>query len=92
MEITPQTTVVNVNRGRIDGNTKGLKLDAHHRVEPPISVRRGKRGQADYGSEVAILDAGGQEVARFIYDPANKLVSCGARIVLVAHHGAKVIA
>lgn len=83
--ITPKTVVVNINRQTIDANTK------HGRNDPPIRVQRGKGGKADYGTEVAVLDAQGEEVARFIYDPQNKIVACGARLVLVAHHGAKVV-
>lgn len=83
--ITPRTVVVNVNRQVVDKNTR-LKTN-----EPPISVRKGKSGKAKYGHGVAVLDANGKEVARFVYDPQNKLVACGARIVLIAHHGASII-
>ena len=85
LEITPKTVVVNVNRHTIDRNTKnGLN-------EPPVRVSRGKSGKSEYGHEVAILDSKGEEVARFIYDPTGAIVACGARLVLVAHHGAKVV-
>lgn len=83
--ITRKTVVVNVNRQVVDRNTKAKRND------PPIRVQRGKSGKAVYGHEVAVLDAHGEEVARFIYDPAGAVVACGARLVLVAHHGAKVV-
>ena len=85
LEITPKTIVVNVNRHTIDRNRK------QGTNEPVVRVSRGKSGKAEYGNEVAILDATGEEVARFIYDPNEALVACGARLVLVAHHGAKVV-
>lgn len=85
LPITPKTCVVNVNRQVVDRNTR-LKEN-----EPPLRVQRGKSGKAKHGHGVAVLDASGNEVARFIYDPENKIVACGARIVLVAHYGAKVV-
>lgn len=84
LEITPKTCVVNINRQVIDRNTKNPEQPP----EPPIRVQRGKSGKAVYANEIAVLDAQGNEVARFIYDPQNKIVACGARLVLVAHHGA----
>ncbi len=85
LQITPDTVVVNINRNTIDANRK------QQTNEPPIRVSKGKRGEPEYGHEVAVLGPDGSEVARFIYDPHNKIVSCGARLVLVAHHGARVI-
>lgn len=84
-QIRPDMTVVNVNRNTINSNTK------HGTNEPPIRVQKGKSGKADYGHEVAVLDAAGNEVARFVYNAEGKIVSCGARLVLLAHHGAKVV-
>ncbi|AXQ69228.1 hypothetical protein HOU02_gp497 [Caulobacter phage CcrBL9] len=92
MEITRKTVVVNVNRQTIDANSKKARLGEPSEPAAPIRVQKGKSGKATYGSEVAILDAQGEEVARFIYNPQGALVSCGARLVLVAHHGAKVVA
>lgn len=83
--ITRTTTVVNVNRQVVDKNTKWGQN------APPIRVQKGKSGKAEYGHEVAVLDAQGNEVARFIYRPDGALVACGARLVLVAHHGARVV-
>lgn len=90
LEITPKTTVVNVNRNTINRNTVKAK-NGETDFEPPVRISRGKSGKAEYGNEVAVLDAAGNEVGRFIYDPTGKLVACGARLVLVAHHGAKVV-
>lgn len=83
--ITRKTTVVNVNRQAVDRNTR-LKTN-----EPVIRVQKGKSGKAKYGHGVSVLDAAGNEVARFIYDPHNNIVACGARLVLIAHHGAVVL-
>lgn len=87
IEITRKTTVVNVNKHVIAKNIHRAPED----VEPPIRIQKGKSGKPTYGSEVAVLDAEGNEVARLIYDPHGHLVSCGARLVLVAHHGARVV-
>lgn len=83
-EITRTTTVVNINRQVIDRNTK------HGTNEPPIRVQKGKSGKPEYGHEFAVLDAQGNEVALFIYRPDGALVACGARLVLIAHHGVRV--
>lgn len=91
LEITRKTVVVNVNRNTINRNTIKAK-NGETDFEPVVRVQRGKSGKAEYGNEVAVLDAAGNEVGRFIYDPTGALVSCGARLVLVAHHGAKVVA
>ncbi len=85
IEITKKSIVVNVNRKVIDSNTK------HGRNDPPIRIQRGKSGKAKYASAVAILDKNGDEVGRFIYRPDGAIVACGARLVLVAHHGAEAI-
>lgn len=84
-EITRTTTVVNVNRQVIDRNTK------HGTNEPPVRIQKGKAGKSVYAHEVAILGKDGEEVARFIYNPDGAIVACGARLVLVAHYGAKPI-
>lgn len=83
VEITRKSVVVNVNRQVIDANTK------HGRNDPPIRIQRGKSGKPVYASAVAILDENGKEVGRFIYRPDGAIVACGARLVLVAHHGAE---
>ncbi|UTU07878.1 hypothetical protein CcrC1_gp192 [Caulobacter phage C1] len=89
--ITRNTTIVNVNRQTIDANSKKARLGELSEAAAPIRVQKGKSGKATYGSKVAVLDAKGEEVAHFIYDPQGALVSCGARLVLVAHHGARVV-
>lgn len=82
-EISPKTVVVNVNRNVINSNrTRG-------EAEPVFRIQRGKGGKAQIAEAVAVLDAEGREVARFIYKPDGALLACGARAVLVAHHGAK---
>lgn len=86
VEITKSTTVVNINRNTINRNSKPGAV-----IEPPIRVAQGKYGAPQYGSEVAILGPAGEEVARFIYDPHGKIVPCGARLVLVAPYGARII-
>lgn len=91
LPITRSTTVVNVNRQVIDRNTRARNADPSAPTEPPIRVQRGKSGKADYGSAVAVLDASGNEVGRFVYDPEGAVVACGARLVLIAHHGARVV-
>ena len=84
-QITPKTVVVNVNRGVIDSNTKqGTNL-------PALRIQRGRNGKPTVAEAVAILDAEGREVARFVYDPQGKLLKCGARMVLIAHHGAMAV-
>lgn len=90
LEITPKTTIVNVNRNTINRNTTKAKAGQTD-FEPPVRVSRGKRGKPVYGNAVAIMDERGVEVGRFIYDPTGALVACGARLVLVAHYGAKVV-
>lgn len=80
--ITRKTVVVNVNRGVIDSNTKrGTNL-------PALRIQRGRNGKPTVAHAVAVLDAEGREVARFVYDAKGKLLKCGARMVLIAHHGA----
>lgn len=80
--ISRTTTVVNVNRKVIDANTK------HQRNDPPVRIQKGKSGKATYAHAVAVLDKNGEEVARFLYNPQGAIVACGARLVLIAHHGA----
>lgn len=85
MDITPATTVINVDRNTINSNTK------HGTNEPPVRIQKGKSGKSERAHEVAVLDKNGEEAARFIYKPDGALVKCGARLVLLAHHGAKAV-
>lgn len=80
-------TVVNVNRHTINANTKAAKA-GEGGFAPPIRVAKGKHGKPQYGNEVAVLDKDGNEVAVFVYDPVNAVTGCGARLVLIAKHGA----
>ncbi|UTC29670.1 hypothetical protein BAJUN_00400 [Bajunvirus bajun] len=83
MDITPKTVVVNVNRHVISRNTKAQAN------EPVFRIQRGKSGKATMAEAVAILDAQGNEVARFISgEDGGTLLACSARAVLLAHHGA----
>lgn len=63
---------VHVDRGVIDANRK------HGRNDPPVTVRRGKRGRSTKHFEVG-LPAG----SRMIYSPHEPVLSCGARLVVV---------
>uniref|UniRef100_A0AB74UL64 Uncharacterized protein n=1 Tax=Caulobacter phage BL57 TaxID=3348355 RepID=A0AB74UL64_9VIRU len=58
-------------------------------VRSPIRIQKGKSGKPLYTQEAIILDKNGEEAGRLIYDPSGALVACGARLVLVAHYGAK---
>lgn len=80
--IDRDTTIVNIDRNTINSNTK------HGTDAPPIRIQKGRRGKAQRAHEVAVLDAAGNEVARFVYNAAGAIVPCGARLVLIAHHGA----
>lgn len=82
MKITRKTCVLNINRQVIDRNTKRGTDD------PPIRIQRGKSGKPIYAREAIILDKNGEEAGRLIYDARGALVACGARLVLIAHHGA----
>lgn len=82
-EIKPSTVLLNVNRQQIDRNTK------HGTDDAAVRIQKGKSGKAVYCHEAAILDANGEEVARLVYNPEGALVACGARMVLICHHGAR---
>lgn len=66
-------TIIHVNRHRIAGDARrGTR-------RPALTVKRGGgSGGAANCWEVAILDAGGAEVARVVYRPDAPL-GCGAR-------------
>ena len=66
------TYYTHINRGVIDANRK------HGRDDPPICVRNGKRGKADYAREVE-LPAG----SRVVYEP-DGVLPCGARLVITS--------
>lgn len=82
--IKPTDHVVHVNRGTIDSNRKWGKSD------PVLKVQRGKSGKGQYGRKVEVLDKNGEVAATFHYDESGILV-CGAKVVLVAPFGARVV-
>lgn len=82
-DITKDTTIVHVNRNVIDANRKQGKFD------PPIAVRKGKRGKAAYGDRATIYDLDGRKVGVFIYNPAG-LLECGAKVALLMEKGCEV--
>lgn len=91
IEIERNTVVINVNRRNVDANTKSRREGLTRPDLPVMRVQRGKAGKPVYGDTVAIYDAAGNEVGRVIYRADGAIVSCGARCVIVAHHGAAVI-
>lgn len=77
-------SIISVNRNTIRSNTTQGKED------PPIRVARTIAGKGEYGSDVSILDAQGNEVARFVYDPEKAILKCGARLVLHTTYDARI--
>lgn len=69
-----------INRGVIDANRK------HGRSDPPVSIRKGKRGKAIYATHVR-LPAG----AEVIYSAHEPILPCGARMVIVSETQPEVI-
>lgn len=62
-----------VNRGVIDSNRKNGTNN------PPIAVKRGKTGKAEYAFEVEL-----PENSRMVYSPHDPILACGARLVIVS--------
>lgn len=89
IRIKPHDTVVHVNRGQIDSNRKALQADAQAPMKPVLKAQKGKTGKGEYGDQIDVLDAQGEVVASFVYDP-DGILACGAKVVLIAHHGVKV--
>jgi len=78
-------TFISVNRQRIAQNArKGTHL-------PPVRYSSSKSGKASYCSELAILDASGNRVARIVYDPHTPILKCGARLVIEADYNVEVL-
>lgn len=71
--------IIHVNSNTIKSNRK------HHKVDPPLSVRRSRSAKAVYCDEVLIHDADGQVVAKVVYQPENPL-SCGAQVWIDTIH------
>lgn len=87
--IRPTDTIVHVNRGTIDTNRKALKDDPSIVPMPVLKAQKGKSGRGEYGHKVEVLDEDGRVAATFVYDP-NGILACGAKVVLIAPHGARV--
>lgn len=62
---------VHIDRGVIDSNRK------HGTEKPPVTVRKGKNGKSTKHHEIE-LPAG----SRILYDPAGRILPCGARLVI----------
>lgn len=82
--IQPSDSVIHVNRGTIDSNRK------HNKTDPVLKVQKGKSGKGDYGRKVEVLDLDGRVAATFHYDETG-ILACGAKVVLVAPHGARIV-
>jgi hypothetical protein len=65
---------ISVNGHKIRSNSKNGTR------EPTIAVRIGKRGEPIYTSRVKINGP-----SELVYDPAHRILKCGARLVLVAN-------
>lgn len=83
VEIAPKDTVIHVNRGTIDSNR------VQGKDNPPLSMRRGRRGKAEYGDRILILDRHGEIAGEVVYN-RDGILPCGAKAVIIAHHGAQV--
>ena len=70
---------VHVDRGVIDSNRK------HGRSDPPVTIRRGKRGRSSKCFEVELPPG-----SRMLYDPAG-ILACGAKVAIVCPTEPKVI-
>lgn len=69
-----------VNRGVIDSNRK------NNTDNPPVTFRKGKHGKSTAAHEVE-FPAG----ARMSYLPHDKILPCGARLVIISDEEPKVI-
>lgn len=83
VDIGPKDIVIHVNRGTIDGNRK------HNRDNHPLSMRRGKSGRAQYGDRIFIYGKDGEIAGEVVYS-RDGILACGAKAVIIAHHGARV--
>jgi len=64
---------VNINKNVIASNAK------HGTDEPPVRFQKGKYGKATYAHEIELLGP-----SRVVYTPHDKLLPCGARLVIVS--------
>ena len=74
-------TIIHVNQHVIKSNRKEDKRD------PVLTVKTYKTN--DYASNVAILDAEGNVVARVVYSP-DKPLSCGAHVWIETNNEVKI--
>lgn len=83
VEIGPKDTVIHVNRGTIDSNR------VRSQDNPPLSMRRGRRGKSEYGDRILIYGKDGEIAGEVVYN-RDGILPCGAKAVIIAHHGARV--
>lgn len=81
--IRPSDSVIHVNRGTIDSNRK------REQDNPPLALRKGKTGKSQYGDRILILDKHGEIAGEVVYN-RDGVLACGAKAVIIAHHGARV--
>jgi hypothetical protein len=81
--IKSSDTVIHVNRGTIDKNR------VRGEDSPPLTMRRGKYGKGQYGDRILILDRNGEIAGEVVYN-RDGILACGAKAVIIAHHGARV--
>lgn len=97
VQITPNTVVMNVNRQNIGRNKRvvdaaalaGQPAPATEDLDGVLRLARGRHGAPLYGQRMEILDAQGNVAATMEYDPHDTILPCGARVVLICHHGAR---
>lgn len=74
------TTYITINKHVIAANAK------HGGDEPPIRISKGKSGKPVYANRVKIN--GPSEI---IYDPAQPILKCGARVVIATEADVEVV-
>lgn len=76
---------ININKHVIAANRKNGTDD------PPVRFAVGTSGRQTYCSELAILDAAGNQVAHIVYDAHKPILKCGARLAIAADYGVRVL-
>jgi hypothetical protein len=71
---------IHINRGVIDSNRKNGTNN------PPIAIKKGKRGKAAYAHEIELPEA-----TKIIYSPHGTILPCGARLVIMTDKQPKVL-
>lgn len=89
IQIKPTDTIIHVNRGQIDSNRIALKNDPSAETKPVLKAQKGKTGKGEYGDAIDVLDANGEVVGTFVYDPSG-ILACGAKAVFIAKYGVRV--